>query len=222
MDVFYLQYAKSSGTRLFRFLSAEYLYALSLIMVISIMRQQASPIIEMEGEFAERPKSLEGKKVAYIDLGKPNGETLYDCLEEVFKEEFGIEEFDYFKKPHYSSPMPDDQIDEIVEWGAEAVVEAISDCGSCNSSSTVDAVTLEQQGIPTAQIITDEFIDINKQISQSHGYEEMPLVTVQHPTRYMTEEEVKDLSEKIKWSIITTLTCEECIDGQCSIDLEDS
>lgn len=186
------------------------------------MSKSDTPVSERTGEFASRPESLENTKVAFVDLGKPNGETLYEALAKVLDAEFDVAEFKYFKKPHFSSPMPDDQIDDIEDWGAEAVIEAISDCGSCNSSSAVDAISLEQRGIPTAQVITDEFIDINKQISQSHGYEEMPLVTVQHPTRYLDEEEVEDLSEKIKWSIVTTLTCEECIDGQCSIDLGDS
>jgi hypothetical protein len=185
------------------------------------MSQSSTPVNEREGEFATRPESLAGKKVAYVDLGKPNGETLYEALEPIFKEEFEVAAFEYFKKPHFSAPMPDDQIEEILDWGAEAVVEAISDCGSCNSSSAVDAVTLEQRGIPTAQVITDEFIDINRQISQSHGYEELPIVPVQHPTRYLDEDEVADLATKIKWSIVTTLTCEECLDGQCSIDLGD-
>jgi len=185
------------------------------------MSQSSTPVSERNGEFAVRPESLEGKKVAYVDLGKPNGETLYEQFASIFVEEFDVAEVKYFKKPHFSSPMPDDQLQEIVDWGAEAVVEAISDCGSCNSSSAVDAVEFEQRGIPTAQIITDEFVDINRQISQGKGYEELPIVTVQHPTRYLSPDEVGALAEKIKWSVVTTLTCEECLEGECSIDLGD-
>lgn len=185
------------------------------------MSQSDAPASERQGEFATRSESLDGKHVAYVDLGKPNGETLYEALETVLEEEFDVAEVEYFKKPHFSSPMADDQIEEVIDEGAEAVVEAISDCGSCNSSSAVDAITFEQRGVPTVQIITDEFLDINRQISQSHGYEELPIVTVPHPTRYLDESEVEDLTEKIKWSVVTTLTCEECLDGQCSVDLGD-
>lgn len=186
------------------------------------MSQSHTPVEERSGEFASRPESLAGKRVAFVDLGKPNGETLYEALAPVLREEFDVAAVEYFEKPHFSSPMPDSQIDDIVEWGAEALVEGISDCGSCNSSSAVDAITLEQRGIPTVQIITDEFIDINRQISGSHGYEELPIVTVEHPTRYLDEPEVGAMVEKIKWSVVTTLTCEECLDGQCSIDLDEA
>lgn len=170
------------------------------------------------GTFASRPETLEGASVAYVDLGKPNGEVLYEHLDRVFAEDFGVTSFEYFKKPHFSSPMPEHQIEDIVDWGADAVVEAISDCGSCNSSSVVDAIAFEQRGIPTVQIITDEFIDLNCRIAQSNGYEEMPIVTVDHPTRYLGEDEVAALADRIKWSVQTTLTCEECLDGACSID----
>lgn len=182
------------------------------------MSQSNSVDGERGGDFAVRPSSLEDKRVAYVDLGKPNGEQLFETLEKVFRDEFDVADFRYFKKPHFSSPMPDDQIEKIVDWGAESVVEAISDCGSCNSSSAVDAIAFEQRGIPSVQIITDEFIDMNRQISSSHGYDELPFVTVQHPTRYLSAAEIEELAEKIKWSIVTTLTCEECLDGRCSID----
>lgn len=182
------------------------------------MSQSTTPADGQENEFAERPESLEERKIAYVDLGKPNGEELYSQIKQELIEEFDVEEVKYFKKPHFSSPMPESQIEEIADWGAEGVIEAISDCGSCNSSSTVDAIELEQRGIPTVQIITDEFVDINNQISSSHGYEEMPLVTVGHPTRYLEKDEISNMADRIKWSIATTLTCEECINGECSIN----
>ena len=186
------------------------------------MSQSTTPAGELENEFAERPESLEDRKIAYVDLGKPNGEELFNHLEQKLIEEFNVEDVKYFKKPHVSSPMPENQIEEIIDWGAEGVIEAISDCGSCNSSSTVDAIELEQRGVPTVQVITDEFVDINSQIASSHGYEEMPLVTVEHPTRYLETDEVSEMVDRIKWSITTTLTCEECLDGSCSIDIGDS
>ena len=168
-------------------------------------------------QFAARPDTLDGASVAYVDLGKPNGDVLYEHLSEEMRDEFGIETMEYWKKPHFSSPMPESQIDEIVDWGADAVIEGISDCGSCNSSSVVDAVAFEQRGVPTVQIITDEFVDLNERIANSNGYDEMPIVTIEHPTRYLSQEEVARTAERIRWSVQTMLTCEDCLSGACDI-----
>lgn len=176
---------------------------------------------DTEGEFASRPDDVEGDTLAFIDLGKPNGPELYENLKDIFMDEFGVAEFLYFEKPHFSSPLPDDEFDEILDAGVDAVVEGISDCGSCNSSSVVDAIAFERRGIPTVQIITTNFIDLNNTISGSYGYDELPLVTVQHPTRYLDDEEVTALADRIKWSVQTMLTCEECLSGACSIDAKD-
>lgn len=173
---------------------------------------------EDRSEFATRPESLEEGKVAYVDLGKPNGQELYESLKDVFINEFGVQGFEYFKKSHYSTPMPDDQIEEVVDYDPDAVIEAISDCGSCNSSSVVDAVEFEQQGIPTVQIITEDFIELNQNISSSYGYEELAIIPVQHPTRYLDRDEIDEMTERIKWSVTTMLTCEECLSGVCSIN----
>lgn len=177
---------------------------------------------DSEGEFASRPDSLEGKTLVFVDLGKPNGPELYECFADIFAGEFGVAEFRYHEKPHFSSPLPDDEIDEILAADVDAVVEGISDCGSCNSSSAVDAIAFERRGIPTVQVITDNFLELNRNISGSYGYDELPLVAVPHPTRYLDGKEIAGLADRIKWSVQTTLTCEDCLSGACSIDAKET
>lgn len=166
---------------------------------------------EKKTRYADRLDTLEGKRLAYVDWGKPNGDRLYEEFQEILTNEFGVEALDYYAKPTPSSPIPNNTLEEIYESDAEGVILAIADCGSCNSSIAVDAITLEEQNLPTVQIITDEFLDLNTRISESHGYTKLPLITLDHPTRYLNENEVHDVAERIKWTVHQILTCEECL-----------
>lgn len=138
-----------------------------------------------DASYAGRLDTLEGKTIAFIDWGKPNGPELYESFKSKFADEFGIGSLEYFKKPSPSSPVPSDLLDEILAIEPDGVILAIADCGSCNSSSVVDAKTFEEENIPTIQVITNAFLELNGTISESHGYEHLPLVAVDHPTRYL-------------------------------------
>ena len=164
-----------------------------------------------EASYAERIDDLEGATIAFVDWGKPNGEALYESFEALFAEEFGVDSLEYFRKPSPSSPIPADLMEAVLDADPDGVVLAIADCGSCNSSSVVDAITFEERNIPTVQVITDAFLDLNGKISKSHGHEHLPLVAVDHPTRYLDRGEVHDLARRIMWTVHTSLTCEECL-----------
>jgi hypothetical protein len=180
------------------------------------MSQQATDAADAESAmreagYAERIDDLEGATVAYVDWGKPNGDVLYEHFDELLADEFGVEELVWFQKPSPSSPIPDDLHDEILDIEPDAVILAIADCGSCNTSVVPDAISFEELNIPTVQIITDEFLDLNTQVSESQGYEHLPLIALNHPTRYLEDDEVRDIAERIMWTVHTSLTCEECL-----------
>lgn len=166
-----------------------------------------------EATYADRLDTLEGKQIAYVDWGKPNGDRLYKSLQALLVDDFDIESLDYYEKPTPSSPIPSATQAEIIESGSDAVILAIADCGSCNSSIVVDAITFEEENVPTVQIITDKFLNLNDTISESRGYEKLPLITLDHPTRYLDADEVRSVAEDIKWTIQQLLTCEECLFG---------
>lgn len=168
---------------------------------------------EHDATYADRIETLEGKRVAYVDWGKPNGDRLYECYRDLLEAEFDVGSVDYYKKPSPSSPIPRDTFEEILESGADAVILAIADCGSCNSSVVIDAKDLEEENVPTVQVITDEFRKLNDKISKSHGYEHLPRIVLDHPTRYLDADEVAEIAKRTVWTVETALTCEECLLG---------
>lgn len=175
---------------------------------------------KIKGEFASRPDSLEGDSLTFVSLGTPNSRELYKSVEEIFTNEFGVEKVEYYEKAHFSRPLSDEDVENITEQGSDGVIEGFAVCGSCNSSSSVDAIAFENQGIPTVQIISEQFIDLNRKIADSYGYDELPLVAIPQDTKYNDEDEIGDLVQRIKWSLQTMLTCEDCLDGACSLDSE--
>ena len=176
-----------------------------------VVLPDGQPTDTPDAEYADRLDTLAGKTIAFIDWGKPNGPELYECFRKQFTEEFDLDTREYFKKPSPSSPVPTELLEEILELDPDGIIIAIADCGSCNSTSVVDAITFEEENIPTIQVITNAFLELNGTVSASHGYEHLPLVAVDHPTRYLDAEEVEELATTIKWTVHTALTCEECL-----------
>lgn len=161
------------------------------------------------GDLAERPDSLSDARIAYVDWGKPNGEAFYEELEERLSDRYGITSVDYYVKPSPSSPMPEDIETAILESNPTGAILAIADCGSCNSSSVVDNITLEEAGIPAVQVITDEFIDLNRQIREGQGYDDLPIVTVPHPTRFLERDKVAAMADDVLGDVTGLLTGDE-------------
>lgn len=157
-------------------------------------------------DLAPRPDTLENARIAFVDWGKPNGEPLYECLSTLLDEKHSAAELRWFQKPSPSSPMPADLEADVLDYEPDAAILAIADCGSCNSSSVLDNITLEEAGVPTVQVITDEFTELNRQIRQGRGYDKLPIVTVPHPTRFLDRAEVEELAGEILPALSVQLT----------------
>ncbi|WP_436346842.1 UGSC family (seleno)protein [Natronorubrum sp. FCH18a] len=174
----------------------------------------------IEGEFASRLDTLEDKSLVFVSLGTPNSKELYETIDEILTDEFDVASIEYYEKAHFSRPLTDEDVENITSNDVDGIIEGFALCGSCNSSSSVDSIAFENQGIPTVQIISEDFIELNRKIADSYGYDELPLVAIPQSTKYADENEVKELCQKIRWSLRTMLTCEECLGGECSIDGE--
>ncbi|MFB6302429.1 MAG: hypothetical protein ABEH78_06165 [Haloferacaceae archaeon] len=163
--------------------------------------------------YADRLDTLADTRLAYVDWGKPNGDRLYEHYAELLAAEFDVAAVDYYEKPSPSSPIPQDMFETILDSDADGVILAIADCGSCNSSVVIDAKDLEEANVPTVQVITDEFLALNDKISASHGYEHLPRIVLDHPTRYLDDDDMGEIATRTVWTVQTALTCEECLVG---------
>jgi hypothetical protein len=80
----------------------------------------------------------------------------------------------------------------------DIVLTAIGDCGSCCSCCIRDAVALEKLGIPSAAIITTEFLRETELTRKAMGMPDLEPVVIDHPVSSITHEEVDARVRQIK------------------------
>ena len=74
--------------------------------------------------FAPRLESLRGASVALIDIAKPKGREFLDRVEELLRDEHGVEEVVRLTKPTFTRPAPPDVLSEAQRCGAVLVALA--------------------------------------------------------------------------------------------------
>lgn len=75
---------------------------------------------------APRPRSLEGKVVALLDISKPKGSYFLDRVEELLRERARPKAILRRTKPTFAKPAPDELRAELLA-GADVVIEALAD-----------------------------------------------------------------------------------------------
>jgi len=108
-----------------------------------------------------------------------------------------------FRKPTNTRIAPRAIIQAIV-GEADAVVIALSDCGSCTSCSTHDLHELDALGIPGVSVITAEFVDAFEAQRRALGFEGVRVV-VPHPMQNRTRAELEALADRCCDEIVAAI-----------------
>lgn len=147
------------------------------------------------------PADLRAGTVALLDIGKMRGDEFVDRLA-VLLAARGYR-LKRWKKPTNTRTAPLPILHEIAEQ-AEAVIIALSDCGSCTSCSTHDLNDLDQRGIPGVNILTEEFRDAFDRQCGSLGFDGRS-VFVPHPILNRTTAEIHAIAEAYLDAILASL-----------------
>ena len=130
--------------------------------------------------------TLAGQTVALMDIGKMRGDEFIDRLERLCKES-GIATRRY-KKPTNTRVAPREMIDDIAAT-CQAVVIALSDCGSCTSCSTHDLNDLDRKGLAGVSVLTEEFRQAFESQKSAIGFDAASIY-VPHPMQNRTTQEL--------------------------------
>ena len=79
-----------------------------------------------ERALTSRPASLDGKKIALLDISKPRGDVFLGRLEELLRERLAGVEVVRYKKPTFTKNAPVDLRHEI-SVTCDVVIEALAD-----------------------------------------------------------------------------------------------
>jgi hypothetical protein len=162
------------------------------------------PTAEIASELRPRRApldTLDGKCVALLDIGKMRGDEFIDRLEVLLKAR-GIATRRY-KKPTNTRVAPIETIHGIT-LDCDAVVIALSDCGSCTSCSTHDMFSLDGRGIPGVSVITEEFADAFEVQRRAIGFDGA-VVVVPHPVQNRTRAELEGFADQFCDEILSRI-----------------
>ena len=88
---------------------------------ITVLNPTAPPR-QLRTEMAVRPADLRGKAVGFLWNSKPNGDILFQRLEQLLREKYEIPEALYRRKPTASIPAEERVIEELAATVEVAVV----------------------------------------------------------------------------------------------------
>jgi hypothetical protein len=166
------------------------------------------PTAEATSALRDRVAPLEtvsGKTIALMDIGKMRGDEFIDRLEQLCTER-GIKTRRY-KKPTNTRVAPREMIKDIAE-NCDAVIIALSDCGSCTSCSTHDLNDLDKKGLAGVSVLTTEFRQAFESQKASIGLDGAA-VYVAHPLQNRTTAELHRWADAAVDEILQMIACDQ-------------
>ena len=152
---------------------------------------------------AARPAALSGTRIGFLSNKKANATLLLSEIESLLHARLGPFEAVYGEKGAAVAAPP--EIMAQLE-SCSVVLTGMADCGSCTSWSLHDAVTLEDKGIPSVLLCTDEFAPLARAESVAKGMNGLPLAVIPHPLADNRPAEVKRKAEAIVDEVVEILT----------------
>ncbi|MGX9936523.1 UGSC family (seleno)protein [Advenella kashmirensis] len=154
--------------------------------------------------YAQRPKSLKGKKVALIENTKFNSDNILKRIGEILIKDYGAESYKIFSK-RYSSVPAHEEILQEVQADFDVMVAGIGDCGSCSSGTVLDGILLEMRNIPSASIITHLFKNTGKAMAKQWGNENYQFLIMEHPIANLPDHLSQERAELIAPQVVDML-----------------
>lgn len=170
------------------------------------MRQDKCPILVFDPrgfvdmaitQMAQRKRSLEGLRLGILDNSKWNANKLLRGASVALGKDVKFAAINYYVKESFSKDAAPQLIEEIAREN-DIVLTAIGDCGSCCSSCIRDTIALERLGVPSAAIVTAEFVRETELIRQALGMPDLEPVVIDHPVSSITQGEVDVRVRQIK------------------------
>ncbi len=154
------------------------------------MLEVLNPVQEAVTEkigIAPRLSDLSGKVVGLYSNKKLNADRVLEMIAQELAPlgEFTVKTGAYHAEKEMSH----------AEWGdvdaCDVVILANGDCGACSSSGIVNAIALEQRGIPAFLISTPPFTDAVTTMARLKGMPEVRWAIVEHPIGSAGESELR-------------------------------
>ena len=139
---------------------------------------------------APRVKALAGLRLGVLDNSKWNANKLLRASLAALQSQHAFATVNYYVKHSFSKDAAPELIAQMARE-CDIVLTAIGDCGSCCSCCVRDGIALELLGVPSAVIITTEFLRETKLTRAAIGMPGLQPVVINHPVSSITDAEVQ-------------------------------
>lgn len=146
------------------------------------IRNEITPVAPRVGQLA-------GRRLGILDNSKWNANKLLRGAAAALSAGVEFAAVNYYVKHSFSKDAHPELIDKIAAEN-DIVLTAIGDCGSCTSACVRDAIALERRGVPTAVIITTEFVRETDLTRAALGMPDLRPVVIDHPVSSITQAEI--------------------------------
>ena len=162
------------------------------------MRHDRSPVLVFDPRgivditvtpLAARKTKLDGLRLGILDNSKWNANKLLRGASAALGKSINFAAVNYYVKQSFSKDAAPELIAQIAGEN-DIALTAIGDCGSCCSCCIRDSVALEKLGIPSAAVITTEFVRETELTRRALGMPDFAPVVIDHPASSITSDEI--------------------------------
>ncbi|MEN6328800.1 MAG: UGSC family (seleno)protein [Methanobacteriaceae archaeon] len=156
-----------------------------------VEKEVLNPLADVEaGRIHLHPFPDDFEKVSLVNNTKPGADIILATI----KGALGNRDFIEVEKPA-GAPATQKQLEEAAS--AELAILALADCGSCTSWVVLDAIRLEEMGVPTISLCSDHFTLFARELASAHGADDLRLLEVEHPIAGLSDDEMEEKVLKI-------------------------
>jgi hypothetical protein len=156
-----------------------------------VEKEVLNPLADVEvDEIDLNPFPDDFERVAMVNNTKPGADVILTTL----KKALGNRVFLEVIKPA-GAPATPEQLQQAAS--AELAILALADCGSCTSWVILDAIRLEEMGIPTICILSDHFTTFARELASAYGLDDLRLLEVEHPIAGLSDDDVEEKALKL-------------------------
>ena len=154
-------------------------------------------IVSQNTDPSSRKPILHGLRLGILDNSKWNASKLLRGAAAALGESVKFAAVNYYVKHSFSHDAHPELIEKVAAEN-DIVLTAIGDCGSCTSACIRDTIALEKLGVPTAAIITTEFVRETEVTLAALGMTKLATVVIEHPVSSITAAEIATRVETIR------------------------
>jgi hypothetical protein len=170
----------------------------------SVYRPTVTRSFAAASALSDRPPTLEGKRIGMLWNAKTNADVYLQRLQERLHEQYDAAEFVWHTKQKASEPISPEGMVELAK--CDVVLTAYGDCGSCSSWTIHDAVTFEQEKIPTVAVVSEPFAFKSRAEASALGVPTLPIQVIPHPLAVRSMDHVRALADRGFDEIVFALT----------------